>query len=247
MRRLVTVVGIAFLVVGVVSGCTSPSGTLTSTDVPAAVGDSEAPPGALVEQDVVGMSLEAAEAALEDAGWTVTTHDTVGSRSVWVSSNWVVVDQAASDSDIDLGVKKKSDDETSSVAEAEDPPGDEAVEDPVKETVDDPVAEAPVVADPEPELTLGQQNAVGKAYDYLDYSSFSRSGLIDQLKYEGFSTKEATFAVDYVAPNWKKQAAKKAEEYLDYSSFSRQGLIDQLKYEGFSSAEAAYGVKAVGY
>ncbi|WP_202409606.1 Ltp family lipoprotein [Halobacillus litoralis] len=34
------------------------------------------------------------------------------------------------------------------------------------------------------------------AQDYLDYSSFSRSGLIDQLIYEGFSTEDATYAVN---------------------------------------------------
>ena len=30
---------------------------------------------------------------------------------------------------------------------------------------------------------------------YLDYSHFSRSGLISQLKYEGFTTKQATYGV----------------------------------------------------
>ncbi|MYL37347.1 Ltp family lipoprotein [Halobacillus litoralis] len=36
------------------------------------------------------------------------------------------------------------------------------------------------------------------AQDYLDSSSFSRSGLIDQLTYEGFSTEDAVYAVNQV-------------------------------------------------
>ncbi|MEV6850006.1 Ltp family lipoprotein [Actinoplanes sp. NPDC051411] len=95
-------------------------------------------------------------------------------------------------------------------------------------------------------LTVSQENAVEKAADYLDYTAFSRSGLIKQLKYEGFSTKDATVGVDAQKADWKEQAAKKAKEYLDYSSFSRSGLIKQLEYEGFTAAQASYGVSKVG-
>lgn len=102
-----------------------------------------------------------------------------------------------------------------------------------------PVAPSPPSA---PSLSSGQENAVAKAEDYLDYSAFSRTGLIKQLKYEGFSLADATYAVDHVVVNWNEQAAKKAADYLDYSSFSRSGLMDQLLYEGFTQTQAAYGV-----
>lgn len=95
-------------------------------------------------------------------------------------------------------------------------------------------------------LTVSQENAVEKAADYLDYAAFSRSGLIKQLKFEGFSTKDSTFGVDAQNADWKQQAAKKAKEYLAYSSFSRSGLIKQLKFEGFTAAQAAYGATKVG-
>ena len=117
-------------------------------------------------------------------------------------------------------------------------------------------ADEPAVAEPEPEpsvepaepaLTMGQKQAVGKGEDYLSFAAFSRKSLIDQLVFEGFSEADATFAVDYIAPDWDEQAAKKAQDYIDMSSFSRQGLIDQLVFEGFTQAEAEYGVKAVGY
>lgn len=125
----------------------------------------------------------------------------------------------------------------------------EPVEEVVTEEVvaEEPAADEPVVEDEAPGLSLAQQNAVGSATSYLNYSSFSRSGLIGQLEFEGFSTEDATFAVDHVAPDWNEQAAGSAQSYLDYSAFSRQGLIDQLVFEGFSTAEAEYGVAAVGY
>mgnify|MGYP003564406486 FL=1 len=95
--------------------------------------------------------------------------------------------------------------------------------------------------------TVGQANARQTAERYLDFSAFSRSGLIEQLEFEGYSTQDATYAVDAVGADWNEQAAKKAESYLASSSFSRQGLIDQLVFEGFSQAEAEYGVTQVGY
>ena len=90
--------------------------------------------------------------------------------------------------------------------------------------------------------TTGQKNAKRKAESYLDYSFFSRSGLIDQLLYEDFSRSDAEYAVDAVDANWKLQAAGKAESYLSYSAFSRSGLVDQILYEGYTSSEAEYGV-----
>ena len=97
------------------------------------------------------------------------------------------------------------------------------------------------------EMTLGEKNALEKAADYLAFTSFSYTGLIDQLEYEGFTTDEATFAADNCGADWNEQAALKAQSYLDFTSFSRQGLIDQLLYEGFTQAQAEYGVSSVGY
>jgi hypothetical protein len=46
--------------------------------------------------------------------------------------------------------------------------------------------------------TLAQENAVKMAQDYLEHQSFSRRGLIQQLIYEGFSRKDAIYAVDQI-------------------------------------------------
>jgi hypothetical protein len=98
----------------------------------------------------------------------------------------------------------------------------------------------------EPVATASQRNAVRTAKDYLDYTAFSRKGLIQQLEFEGFSTEDATFGVDHIAVDWNEQAAKAAKAYLNYSGFSRDGLIDQLEFEGFTPAQAAYGATAAG-
>lgn len=98
-----------------------------------------------------------------------------------------------------------------------------------------------------PKLTLSQQNAIEEAQSYLNYSGFSRTGLIGQLEYEGFSTEDATFGADNAGADWNAECAESAQSYLDYSSFSREGLADQLAYEGFLPAEIEFGLAAVGY
>jgi hypothetical protein len=95
--------------------------------------------------------------------------------------------------------------------------------------------------------TLGQKNALAKAKSYLSIMAFSKSGLIKQLKYEGFTAKEAKYGAAHCGANWKKQAVKKAKEYLKLMAFSKSGLIKQLKYDGFTSAQAKYAAKKVGY
>lgn len=99
----------------------------------------------------------------------------------------------------------------------------------------------------EPELTMGQKNALRSAASYLSAMAFSHDGLIQQLEYEGYSTEDATYAADHCGADWNEQAAKSAKNYLSAMSFSRSGLIQQLEYEGFTASQAEYGVSANGY
>lgn len=103
------------------------------------------------------------------------------------------------------------------------------------------------VVEPKETETLGQKNALRKAKDYLNLMAFSKSGLIEQLEYEGFTNEEATYAVNKLNVDWKEQAVLKGKQYLDIMSFSRSGLIEQLEYEGFSTEEATYAVDKIGY
>ena len=113
-----------------------------------------------------------------------------------------------------------------------------------------PVAPAPApVAPPAPvvpQMTVSQANALESAESYLDFTGFSRSGLIKQLEFEGYSTADATFAVDTVTVDWAEQAARSAKSYMDFSSFSRSGLINQLEFEGYTTEQAEYGADSVG-
>ena len=103
-----------------------------------------------------------------------------------------------------------------------------------------------------PKMTASQEQAIGAAEDYLEFSAFSRKGLIKQLSSEygsGFSKADATFAVDHIKVNWNEQAAKAAKDYLEFTHFSRAGLIQQLESEHgsqFTHAQAVYGVNKAG-
>ena len=94
--------------------------------------------------------------------------------------------------------------------------------------------------------TVAQQNALRSGENYRDYTAFSRTGLIGQLEFEGFSTEDATWGVDRVSVDWNVQAAASAKKYLEYTSFSHSGLVDQLIFEGFTSEQAEYGASQTG-
>jgi hypothetical protein len=94
--------------------------------------------------------------------------------------------------------------------------------------------------------TTGQKNAVRSAENYLDTAPFSKKGLIKQLEFEGYSTEDATYAVDAITVDWNEQAAKSAKNYLEISPFSRSGLIKQLEFEGYTTEEATFGVDQAG-
>lgn len=93
--------------------------------------------------------------------------------------------------------------------------------------------------------TMGERNALRSAKNYLDFTGFSYSGLMQQLEQaEGYSHAEAEYAVKNCGADWNEQAARKAKEYLDFSAFSRKGLIEQLMNgEGFTRQQAEYGVE----
>ena len=108
-----------------------------------------------------------------------------------------------------------------------------------------PATPVPLISN-EPAISVSQQQALRSAESYLRFMAFSRSGLIGQLEYEGFSTADAVYAVDHVNADWFAQAVLCAQSYLRFMPFSRSGLIAQLEYEGFTPEQAEYATTAVG-
>jgi hypothetical protein len=109
-----------------------------------------------------------------------------------------------------------------------------------------PVPTSPSTPVPTSPSTVSQSSAVLRATSYLRTSSFSRSGLIRQLEFEGFSNADAIYGVDKQNADWRAQAVLRAQSYLRSSAFSRSGLIRQLEYEGFTNEQAIFGVNATG-
>ena len=103
-----------------------------------------------------------------------------------------------------------------------------------------------------PNMSMAQEQAVSSALDYLEFSPFSKAGLIKQLssKYaDAFKRADAVYAVNHIKVDWMEQAARSAKDYLSHDSFSRTGLIQQLESEygeGFTHAQAIYGVNQAG-
>lgn len=104
----------------------------------------------------------------------------------------------------------------------------------------------PTPKPPVESVTAGMRNALTKAHSYLNVMNFSYQGLIDQLKYEGFSRSESEYAADHCNANWNDQALGKAKSYLSVIPHSYSGLIEQLKYDKFTEAQATFGAKNCG-
>ena len=96
-------------------------------------------------------------------------------------------------------------------------------------------------------ISIGETNAVKKAKQYLSIIPYSYNRLIEQLKYEGFTEKEAIYGADHCEADWFEQAAKKAADYLELMTYSKDRLIEQLEYEGFTHEQAVYGAEQNGY
>lgn len=143
---------------------------------------------------------------------------------------------------------EEEEEEVSEVEETE--PEEEIVEEEITEEPEEEVVEEPVEEETET-TSFEYEQALKAAEDYLDYTSFSKQGLYEQLTSEygsGFSSDAAQYAVDNVNADWYAEAVETAEAYLDYTSFSKQGLYEQLTSEygsGFTDEEAQYAVDTV--
>lgn len=95
------------------------------------------------------------------------------------------------------------------------------------------------------DIPIEYKQALKNAKSYLEYGSFSKEGLRDQLEFEEYTPEAIQFALDNVEVDWFQEAADHAESYLEYGSFSREGLRGQLEYEEYTPEEIEYALEQV--
>lgn len=95
--------------------------------------------------------------------------------------------------------------------------------------------------------TIGQKNARRSAESYIKLSAFSYDGLINQLKFEGYSDEDAKYGADNCNANWLDEAAQSAQQYLNIMPMSRDELKNQLEFEGFTADQIEHALSEVGY
>ncbi|WP_051533534.1 Ltp family lipoprotein [Anaerovibrio sp. RM50] len=89
-------------------------------------------------------------------------------------------------------------------------------------------------------------NALGRAYDYLNQDYYSKKGIYIQLlsPNEGFTREEAFYAMTNVSADWNNQALGKARQYLDMG-WTENKISQRLSIEGFSNEEVQYAMSYI--
>ena len=105
----------------------------------------------------------------------------------------------------------------------------------VEETAAEEATAEETTINPQASWSREQQNAYKAGLSYLEFMSFSRQGLIDQLSSEygdQYPLEVAEFAVNAIEEDglvdWDAECEEAAESYLSFMTFSKQELIDQL-------------------
>lgn len=97
----------------------------------------------------------------------------------------------------------------------------------------------------DPTITIGQENALDKATSYIEFSDFSQHSLRKQLEFEGFTSEEIDYALEYVPADYEQEASDRALAYYTTQSLSRTGVRNQLEYEGFTNEQIEYAISSL--
>ena len=220
MRHKVVTVILSLIVLSGVSSALSGGGDdEVATDSPAAVADSDTEAESQPEAEAVAdpeVEAEPEPEPVDTDGDGANDEDDVRPKDPKIQTE----DDIDTDGD---GVADYQDDFPKNAEYSKDTDGDSVPDaldafpkDPEysKDTDGDRVADAVDAFPSDPsrsEISLAMENALGSAQDYLDYTAFSRLGLIDQLSSEygeGFDLADATWAVDQLRVDWNEQAVK---------------------------------------
>ena len=91
-------------------------------------------------------------------------------------------------------------------------------------------------------MTFHEKQALESAQLNLSFMPYSYHSLLTQLRFEGHSLKNATYAVNHCNADWMEQANESAINYLLYSNCTREELHKYLLFEGFLEDEASNAV-----
>ena len=121
----------------------------------------------------------------------------------------------------------------------------ESTTSPCVETTANPYAD--ITASPYEEKTnkTELENAIESAEAYSNIFAYSKKGLIENLKYDGFSEDIAECAAKSINANWKENCVRSAHSYLEIISYSKEELIHQLDYVGFTAEEIDYAMNQI--
>lgn len=86
------------------------------------------------------------------------------------------------------------------------------------------------------------KNALDTAKRYFSTLNFSRKGIEEQLKFEGFTEEAINYALSNIVVDYNKQALGSARSYDNVLSMSSKRLLEQLIHDGYTEAQAKYAV-----
>ena len=113
-----------------------------------------------------------------------------------------------------------------------------------KDSDGDKVADSEDVFPADPsrsKITAAMQNAISAARSYLDYTAFSRSGLIQQSRIRGLRDRRRDLRRRLSEGRLERAGIQVREVLPRLHQFFSPGLIEQLQFEGFTYEQAAYG------
>lgn len=95
-----------------------------------------------------------------------------------------------------------------------------------------------------------QSEIQAKAMYYINNLALSKTGIIQQMKSEGYNEQELKEALNKLDVDWNEQAVKAANWYLSiYKNNIDREMMKQCleKNEGFTSREVEYALRKVGF
>ena len=93
-------------------------------------------------------------------------------------------------------------------------------------------------------MSIGEQDALNEARDYISALGISKTRLTDYLIDDGFTESEAAYGVDNCGADWDQEALQKARSYMSVLGPSKDDLERYLLGDGFVDSEVEYAVNA---